>query len=87
MGQKSAEVIALSREQLAREGWPPPGDVVTGGPVTASFLVQVLLYGKQFDMLGPDSKVLLEDPKYMTPWEVRGVRIEGGNLVLDVWGH
>lgn len=86
--ERAVAAIDATREQLAREGWPQhTGDSVTPGPLTANFLLQAILHGKRFDMLGPDSKVLLEDPKYMRPWEVRGVRIEDGNLILDVWGY
>lgn len=67
----------------------PPREVEplhASGPLTLGDLLQYLIYARIHGKVHPGTPVVLEDPKFMRPWDVRGVRLDGEGLVLDVWG-
>lgn len=73
-------------DQLEKAGFKvveAPGDE----PVTAGDLMSFLFQGVAAGRIDPDKPIKLEDPNLMTPWDVRGMKLEGDELLLDVWGE
>lgn len=78
-------VVDGAVDQLEKAGF----DVVeapSDEPLTAGDIMSFLFSGIASGRVDPDKPIKLEDPNLMTPWDVRRVRLEGDELVLDVWG-
>lgn len=74
-----------AQRELEKAGWKVAREA--GRPVSAADLTHFLLHSRRFDGLAADAPVVFEDPKFTTPWQVKGMRVEDGRLVLDVWGR
>lgn len=78
--------VANAEDQLKRCGFDvreaPPGEAMTAGD-----LATLLNSGIKQGIIDADKPLKLEDPNLMHPWDVKGVRLDGDALVLDVWGE
>lgn len=84
-GMPRSVIVEGAVDQLERQGATVFGP--TEEDMTAGDLMTLLTSGIAQGLIDPDKPLKLEDPNLTRPWDIRRARVEGDEIVLDVWGE